>query len=93
MKYLEQFMDQEQIVQYEGRRGTTNLCKVVRAIGYNDPQQFGQLDRGAFIGDLIEFLDDNSGAIEALVNWIDKQRSTEWDDALKAQLIDEPEED
>lgn len=71
----------------EGRRGVVMLCKLARTLGYNDPQQFGQMTSGpAFIGDLIEMLQDNSGMVEAMVAWIGKQRSPEWLEGLKGEL-------
>jgi len=83
---LDQFIDQEKLYRTEGRRGVENLCTIVRAIGYKDPQYWGQLSSKAAIGDLICFLEDNSGAIEAMLEWIKERRSPEWTEALIEQL-------
>lgn len=67
----------------EGRRGVENLCRLARALGYKDRNYFGQLDHDCSIGDLIEFFEDNSGAIEAVKEWISGVESPEW----KANLL------
>lgn len=82
MSKIEEFIDTENLYATEGRRGLTNLCTIVRAIGYKDPQYFGQLDGRSSIGDLVEFLEDNSGAIEALMNWIIERDVPEWEAAV-----------
>lgn len=67
---LDTFIDQEGIHNFEGRRGVVNLCRLVRALGYKDPYHQMQLSEKASIGDLIMFLEDNPGAMEAIVNWV-----------------------
>lgn len=64
------FIDEQQLHSFEGRRGVIALCKIARALGYKDDNYYGQLDTNASIGDLINFLEDNSGAIQAVVDWI-----------------------
>lgn len=55
----------------EGESGVRNFCRFIReSLGYHDPQNFGQFD-GACYGDLITFLEDNPGAVQAVVEWID----------------------
>jgi hypothetical protein len=68
----------------EGRRGVVELCKVASLLGYKDPQYFGQLDRGAVIGDLINMLEDNSGLIQAMLDHISTSGNynPEWKDRL-----------
>lgn len=82
MSNIEKFIDAENLYATEGRRGLTNLCTIVRAIGYHDTQYFGQLSPRASIGDLVEFLEDNSGAVEALMNWIVSRDVPEWEEAV-----------
>ena len=67
---LDAYMDQENMHNMEGRRGVENLCKIARALGYKDPMYWGQLTSTAAIGDLVMMLEDNSGMIEAMVEWI-----------------------
>lgn len=83
---LQRYMDQEDMHRLEGRKGLENLCKLARALGYKDPQYFGTLTSDAAVGDLINFLEDNSGAIEAIIEWIAKQHSPEMIEALSALL-------
>lgn len=54
----------------EGNRGLQNLCKVACAIGYTDPTRQLINNDGSCVGDLLCFLEDNPGAIDALLEWI-----------------------
>lgn len=90
---IEQLMDQENMHTFEGRRGVANLCKIVRALGYKDPHYGGQLESGAFLNDLLLFLEDNSGAIEAIITWVGKRKSNEWIDNIAALLPEGNEDD
>jgi hypothetical protein len=83
---LDQYMDQEKLYHIEGRKGVEALCQLTRAIGYKDPQYFGQMTSKAAIGDLICFLEDNPGAIEALHNWIRDTASPEFKAALEEHV-------
>ncbi len=90
MSNLYKFLNQEKIHNYEGDRGIVNLCKIAAGLGYKDPMHYGQLERGAVLGDLLEFLRDNSGAIEAIVEWIESRESL-WANELKSNLINNEE--
>lgn len=83
---LEAYLDQDALDATEGRRGVENLAKVCETLGYKDPQLFGTLSNGASIGSVINFLEDNSGAITAMLEWIATQRSPEWKEAIAAKL-------
>ena len=48
-----------------------NLARLCRLLGYEDNQYFGQFD-GACYGDLILFLVDNPGAVEAVVSFMEE---------------------
>lgn len=50
-------------------RGSKGLCKMAPLLGYKDPLYQLQIDSTCSVGDLLHFLDDNPGAIEALVEW------------------------
>jgi hypothetical protein len=84
-RLLEQFMDQEKIYSLEGNRGVEGLCKIAHALGYQDPMRFGQLAPNVAVGDLLEFLRDNSGACEAIVAWIQEHEHF-WADILADQV-------
>jgi len=64
---------------------TDGLEKVCEAIGY----------KGDMFGNVLEnFLRDNSGAQQAIVDWIGEQESPEWKENLESMLEeDEDDED
>jgi len=76
----------------EGRTGVENLCKLANAIGYKDRQYFGQFQGGCF-GDLIEFLEDNSGAVQAIREWIAEQDQQEWKQCIESFLPEKESEE
>lgn len=84
------YRDQNELNHNEGRRGVESLCKLVNALGYKDRQYMGQFNGGS-LGDLIEFLEDNSGAVDAVVEWIGNQKVPEWKENLEFEI--EPDED
>lgn len=67
---LDKFCEQNNLYCFEGRRGVEALCKIARACGYKDPMYWGQLTSGACVGDLIQMLEDNSGLVEAMLEWV-----------------------
>ncbi len=91
---VEAFVDQEASFRTEGRRGVETLCILARGLGYKDPQYWGQLTSKACVGDLIAMLEDNSGMIQAMIEWVTEQRNSEWKENLKGglQVSDEEEE-
>lgn len=82
VELVDRYIDHEKLYSTEGRKGLTNLCQLARALGYKDPNYYGQLTSNASLGDLINFLEDNSGAIEAVINWIRDQESEDWSQSL-----------
>jgi hypothetical protein len=90
---VDEYMEQEGLYSTEGRRGVENLCTLVRALGYKDPYYNGQMSSKAALGDLVMFLEDNSGAIESLVSWIQERDVTEWAESLQEQLFDDESEE
>lgn len=83
----EQWEKQNKINRYEGTSGVKNLEKLLGAMGY---------DKGNYIGygnELINFLSDNPGAIEAILNFIDESDVPEWKENLSDGLeLEENEE-
>ena len=67
---LDAYLDQKQYYHFDGRRGVERLCQLTGDLGYRDPQYFGQLTSTACIGNLVLFLEDNPGAIEAIMDWV-----------------------
>ena len=82
---LDQYMDQEDLWSLEGERGVRNLKNVLTTIGYD-----------GYGGVLDNFLADNSGCIEAIIEWIkENDYSGEWNTYVEAELapVEEDEED
>lgn len=76
---LQQYMDENKMFCMEGQRGVRYLDKIVRSVGYDD-----QFSTSA----IHAFLEDNSGCIEAIVEWIQSQRNSEWIAMLESQVSD-----
>ena len=68
---LEEAMDGLEVNNFEGERGVDNLESVVNTIGYDDVN---------------EFLQDNSGAMDVVVEWISKQSVPEWEQHVDTTL-------
>jgi len=81
---LEEYTDQESIHRYEGNQGLDNLNKICHAIGYRG--------HGFKYGSsLEEFLGDNPGACEAIIEWLGEQEIPQFREELITYL-NEPEE-
>lgn len=81
----------------EGHRGLTNFARLVSILGYKDNNYQLQLDSDASVGDIINFLEDNSGAFDAMIEFIKDQHNSDWKSNLEewAQeegLLDDDEE-
>jgi hypothetical protein len=90
---VERFLEQESMHCMEGERGVKNLARLVNALGYSDFNKYGQMAGGACMGDIFAFLSDNSGAIEAILEWIKTRNSPEWEEALQQVVIEDTDED
>ena len=75
MNALELYTDQEKMYSFEGSRGVQRFEQIVKVLGYRN---------------LTAFLEDNSGAIDAMVEFVSKwaDRNSDWKDALTAELMD-----
>ena len=69
-KIMDAYLDQRGYHNFEGRRGVERLCQLAGDLGYRDPHHSMQLTSTACVGNLFMFLEDNPGAIEAIVNWV-----------------------
>jgi hypothetical protein len=69
-------------------RRSEDLCKLAEMLGYR--RSFGQLQcsNGAYVSSLLDFFDDNPGAMEALHEWV-----VDHIDAYELPEDDEEEED
>lgn len=80
MELIELFGEQHnRSSSFEGSRGVRNFTNLVTTgLGYRD---------------LESFLEDNSGAMEALVEWISDVRSPEWKERLTEMVEVEDDEE
>ena len=90
---FKRYIKQENLYQTEGRRGLINLCRVARALGYEDFSESGRVDSTACLGDLAEFLQYNPGAIEAVFEWISNSQRKVWIDNVNYLVHDDFEKD
>jgi hypothetical protein len=65
---IDKWMDMNKAYSWEGSRGMRNFRKLVADLGYRDVD---------------EFFEDNSGAFEALLSWIQKSHVPEWAEKLR----------
>jgi hypothetical protein len=82
---LDQYIEQEDIWQLEGEQGVRNLKEIISTIGYS-----------GYGGVLENFLADNSGCIEAMIEWIkNNDYSGEWNTYVSEELapVEQEEED
>ena len=87
---LRNIIDQENLHRTENGEGVNNLCKLVDLMGYTDNYRYGQLANGSSHGNLLSFLSDNPGAIEALHRWIKENGNgiDEWKESLESNVND-----
>ena len=71
---IERYCDQEKMYHFEGGRGVNNFEKIVGVLGYRN---------------MDGFLEDNSGCLQAMIEWLGTQNIEEWKDSMKEQLTDE----
>ena len=69
-KLIQEFIDNKNL-RFEGDTGVKNINTVCRAIGYKE--------HGFAYGSPLEvFLSDNSGACDAIIQWMGEQNVDEW---------------
>jgi hypothetical protein len=90
---VEEFNKVYETYSTEGNTGVKNLCRIANAIGYKDTMYFGQFHQNGSYGDLINFLEDNPGAVDAVKEWIIDQNCEEWRDNILSHLPESEEED
>jgi len=93
MSKLQKFLQDRRMTHFEGVNGLKNLCRLVKVLGYKDSQHFGQFEAGCSYGILLNFLEDNSGACDAIVEFIEEYMCEEWEENLSRELSDEEHED
>lgn len=82
---LDEMIDLKRL-RFEGETGLKNLNTVAQILGYKQsPWANGS--------PLEEFLCDNSGAIEAILEWIKAQNFREWVESIESELPENSGED
>lgn len=83
---VNEWQDENNAHHFEGTSGVERFRKLCEAIGYKEGNYLGY-------GHAIEnFLSDNPGALEALVNWIQDQDVDEWKESIIQELPEQEEE-
>ncbi len=83
---VEEFEEQENTYSNEGSRGVRNLESLIVAIDPNYKYD------GIGTSTLHNFLEDNSGCIEAIKKWIVDMNNEMWKENLKSEIIIDDEE-
>jgi len=92
MSLTQELIEEKKLRTWESSTGVKNLCKLVGYLGYKDQLHFGKFDSNASYGYLIEFLEDNPGAVEAIVEFIEEHEEI-WKDNIESYLPEKEEED
>lgn len=94
---LDKYIKENKLYRTEGTAGVKNLCKIVHALGTDDPQYFGQFEPNGSYGMLVNFLEDNPGAVEAILDWIkengDDDPTEAWNESLSSYVNDDEDEE
>ena len=79
---VEAFVEHNRFYCMEGNQGVSRFTQLVAAIGYNHQS-------GDYGHPILNFLADNSGAIEKLMEWIGDQNSSEWRESMANTLLED----
>lgn len=79
---LDRYIEQEQLYSFEGEPGVRNLTQLLKVIGY-----------GGYGNTIENFLSDNSGCIDAIIEWINEQDADEWNESIREELVLEEEDE
>lgn len=83
---IEQWRKENRAYSMEGTSGVNKFQKLCEAIGYK---------KGNFLGDemaILNFLSDNSGAIDALIQWMGEMEIPDWKESIIETLHEPPAE-
>jgi hypothetical protein len=70
---IEKYCDANRMYHWEGSRGVSNFEKLIKVLGYRNVDYF---------------LTDNSGCLEAMVEWIKDTGLTDWKESMVKELDD-----
>ena len=82
-KQIEDYLANNKMYSFEGARGVRHLEQIATEVCGYTPD---------YSGVMMNFFQDNPGAIEAVVEWIGNQRHADWKENLEA-LVGPSEED
>lgn len=68
-----------------GTRGVSDLAKMAEALGYGYGVNQLLLNNGCFVSSILNFFEDNPGAIEAVYDWVREY----YEDQLEANQEEE----
>ena len=71
---VDAYLEGNRMYHFEGSRGVSNFDKLIGVMGYRN---------------MDEFLSDNSGCIEAMIEWIKDARVDEWKEAFVKEVPEE----
>ncbi|MFY4731218.1 hypothetical protein [Nitrospira sp. BLG_2] len=83
---IAKYQDEKKLHHFEGSSGIQNLCKLLGDMGYHDRMNRMGHYGDQPLGNLVDFLEDNPGAMEAIITWIGDQDNEEWKENLKSEL-------
>lgn len=89
MSKIDRILNKMECYSFEGESGVKKLCGVLEeATDTTDPMRFGQHEHGSY-GVLINFLENNPGACEALMDFV----RDNYDEDEEEESEEEPEDD
>lgn len=74
---VDEYLEVNKIVSFDGYQGVKNLSKLVEEFGYD-----------GYGGVITNFLADNPSAVETLVNWIRLNGCDEWKTSLEEAIAE-----
>lgn len=81
---VEEFCEQKKLFCFEGNSGINKLKQLLSAIGYS---------RDSFDCEVYNFLQDNPGAIVAIIDWIKEQNVPDWKEYLQSEIVPQDDDD
>jgi hypothetical protein len=84
---ISKWQDTNRAWHFEGTGGVKSLERLLGAIGYKQGNYLG------YGHEIANFLSDNPGAMEAIINWIGEQDSDEWKNNIISELPENESED
>ena len=81
---LQRYLDNNKMHCFEGQRGIRHMEQIAHEVCGYTPD---------YSGVMMNFFEDNPGAIQAVVTWIGEQRNADWKENLESLVGEEEEEE